>query len=554
MSADLPPGQRPAWLPPPPGVPAGRPRAAPPPELLEPPAKRPPRQPLPPAPQGDLMALLPAPLVEEPPALPVRPAAAPLPEPEALKRAALQAQGEQRLDEAIEYYRRYLAAAPADHAAWSNLGAALRRRAHFAAAVVAQRRALELQPDDATYWSNLGNALKDCDRHEEALAAQRRALELNPRSAGACHNYGIAAREAGRFGEALQAFEQAIRLAPQQDNFRWDRAVALLHLERWEEGWIAYDWRYRLGELPPRPAEVPRWLGEPFAGRTLLLHPEQGFGDTLFATRFLPQVKALGGEVLLLAKPPLCRLLQGLPGVDRVLLLASPLEKLPPFDYVASMMDLPRVFLPRPETAPPMPRLQPPAEARARADAWLAPLAGRFTVGVVWSGSVTFKNNRRRSAGAERFLPLAEVPGVSLVSLQKGPREADLARAGGVAMLDLGRQLEDFAETAAAIERLDLVIMTDSSVAHLCGALGRPVWNLLNRVPYWLYGSGAEATPWYPTMRLFRQPADGDWDSVFAQVKQALAEAVALKQAGRWPPQPSAATATASSGAAPRLS
>ncbi len=556
---ERPPGRQPAaparpdWLPPPPDPPASAAPPAAPPSATPRPATPRPAGPRPPPPSAAPVPLLQEPLILDPlpagPPVAAPPAAAPPPSSGSRREAALAAQTAGRLEEAVGLYRQHLERQPADDIAWSSLGVALRRLGRFPASAVAQRRAAELKPSEGTYWSNYGNALKDCDRLDEAVAAHRHAVGLNDRQASWWHNLGVALREAALFQESLEAFERAIRLAPQQDSYRWDRAVMLLHLGRWEEGWIAYEWRYRLGELPERSKEVPRWLGEPFAGKRLLLHPEQGFGDTLFAARYLPQVKARGGEVVLLAKPALLRLLQGVPGADQVL----PLEggTAPSFDYTASLMDLMRVFLPRPETAPPPVRLTIPPAAQDKARRWLAPLEGRFKVGVVWSGSVTFKNNRRRATAVERFLPLGEIPGVSLVSLQKGPRERDLEESGAAGvMLDLGRRVEDFAETAAVIAALDLVVMTDSSVAHLCGSLGTPVWNLLNFVPYWLYGEAAERTPWYPSMRLYRQPALGDWDSVFARVQADLEEAVLAKAEGRWPPAPSPQE-TASSDTAP---
>jgi hypothetical protein len=254
------------------------------------------------------------------------------------------------------------------------------------------------------------------------------------------------------------------------------------------------------------------------------------------------------------------RLFEGVEGIDEVVPIEKRAET--PCDFHASLMDLPRIFNARPDSAPMPPKLNIPEDAHAKAAALLEPAGDRFTVGVVWSGSVTFKNNRRRAVDVDRFLGLAEVPGVQLVSLQKGPRENELDGPGIAPLfIDAGRKVQDFAETAAVIEALDLVVMTDSSVAHLCGTLGQPVWNLLNSVPYWLYGDHGERPGWYPSMRLFRQPTVGAWDSVFALVKSELARAVELKKAGRWPPpllslvaQPRDLTATPFSSPIARLS
>ncbi len=437
------------------------------------------------------------------------------------------------LEATVKSYRRYLLAQPNDHAIWSNLGAALRSLDLFEASIAAQHRALELQPKSAGYWSNLGNVLKDLDRVNESVAAHDKAVKLDPRNPSWIHHRAVAKREAGMFKEALADFDVAIRLAPKELSYRWDRAVVLLHMEDFEEGWMGYEWRYRLDQAPPKRARVPRWLGENFKGKRLVIHPEQGFGDTILSTRFLPLVKARGGEVMLLAKQPLIRLFTGIDGLDRVV----PIEdQAPPMHYACSLLDLPRILGITDKTMPPLPRFNIPPDARAKARTILGPAGDRFKVGVIWSGSVTFKNNRKRSSTAERFMEFGEIHGIEMVSLQKGPREHELDTTGAASvMLDAGRQVNDFAETAAVIEELDLVIMTDSSVAHLCGCLRKPIWNLLNFVPYWMYGWETEDTYWYPSMKLIRQPKANDWDSVFDRVKRDLPLAIQAKKEGRWP-------------------
>jgi len=451
----------------------------------------------------------------------------------ALRNRSLSLHRQGDLEETVKHYRRYLTVNPQDHAIWSNLGAALRSLNKFEASIAAQHRALELQPKSAGYWSNLGNVLKDLDRVEESVAAHDKAVKLDPRNPSWIHHRAVAKREAGMFKESLEDFDLAIRLAPKEYSYRWDRAVVLLHLEDFEEGWMGYEWRYRLDQSPPKRARVPRWLGEDFKGKRLVIHPEQGFGDTILSTRFLPLVKQRGGEVMLLTKPPLVRLFQALEGVDRVVPIDDPSPKM---DYACSLLDLPRVLEITNKNMPPLPRLNVPQSAREKARTILAPAKDRFKVAVIWSGSVTFKNNRKRSSTAERFLEFGEIHGVQMVSLQKGPREdeVDSSGANGV-MIDAGRRVNDFAESAAVIEELDLMIMTDSSVAHLCGCLGKPIWNLLNYVPYWMYGWESEDTYWYPSMKLIRQPKANDWDSVFERVKTDLKEAVEAKKNGLWP-------------------
>ena len=430
-----------------------------------------------------------------------------------------------QLDEAIIQYQRYLFYRPRDVSIWNNLGVALRKKELFGAAVACYQRALELSPKDPGLLGNLGNVLKDLDRIDEAVAAHSLALEQRPGDFSLHQNFGITFREAARYADALEQFDICLEMDPDNDKVRWDRALALLHLGRFEEGWRDYEARWKIGELPARPYEVPKWQGEDINGKTILLYPEQGFGDTILATRFLPLVKAKGAQVWVECKPPLRRLFAELEGVDR---LVGPGEVEDGFDVHTSLMSLLGILKADPKRLPALPRLAVPQAARDKMAPLLHAARDRFKIGVVWSGSVTFKGNRKRSVTPDRFIELAAIPGVQLFSLQKGARESDLQSSGaGAVMIDIGSRVEDFAETAAVLQGLDLIIMTDSSVAHLAGSLGRPVWDLLNYSTYWLYGGDGEDTPWYPSFRLFRQPKPGDWDSVFATVKQELVKTVA---------------------------
>jgi Flp pilus assembly protein TadD len=452
----------------------------------------------------------------------------------ALRAQAVRLHQSGKTAEAIPLYRRYLLARPRDAGIWCNLGVAMRERKAFAVAETCYRRALEIAPDDPAALGNLGNVLKDMDRLEEALACHRRVLAANPEDDRARHNYAVALREAARLEEAAAELDTLVARRPDNATYRWDRALVLLHLGRSAEGWRDYEARRETGEVRPRGYPQPEWSGEPLAGKTLYVYPEQGFGDTLMAARFLPQIAAQGATVVLECKPPLRRLQEGVPGVAR---LVAPDERFDAFDLHCTLMSVPRL-VGADVTAPGAPvTLTVPEAARAKVAPLIAPGGDRFKVGVVWSGSVTFKGNAKRAVTVEHFLPLATVPGVQLYSLQKGPREGDLAASGADAvMIDIGSRVDDFAETAAAVEMLDLVIMTDSSVAHLCGSLGRPIWNLLPFHPYWIYPVDSDRTPWYPSMRLFRQRTAGDWAEVFARARAALAEAAAAKAEGLWPP------------------
>ncbi len=450
--------------------------------------------------------------------------------------AALHRQG--RIDLAITAYRKILQMAP-DHAGvWGNLGVALRTRGDFPAAIIAYKRALEISPGDPGITGNLGNALKDIDRIEEALDAHRSAAAALPDDFNIRYNYGIALREAAQYEDALAELDAAIALKPGAPQPQWDRAIALLHLGRFSEGWAAYEARWKTGDLPARPVEVPRWQGETFEGKRLLVFAEQGFGDSILTSRFIPLIKERTGEgpdagrVILECKAPLQDLFTDIEGIDR---MVEPGEAADDYDLEVPIMSLPGIFEASDDRLPPPAKLHIPDYARQKAKSLLRQ-DERFKVGIVWSGSVTFKGNRKRAVGVENFLPFAEVPGVDLYALQKGPRSGDLEAAGaGAVVTAIGEQLDSFAETAAVIKALDLVVMTDSSVAHLAGSLACPIWNLLNKATYWLYQGEGETTPWYPSMRLFRQEEAGAWDPVFERVKDELSVAVAAKRAGSWP-------------------
>jgi Flp pilus assembly protein TadD len=433
-----------------------------------------------------------------------------------------------KYDEAIAIYRRLTVMAPQHGASWTNLGVLWRIKKKPELAVVCHRRALAIDAAQAGAWSNLGNALKDLERFDEALAAHRRAVELEDNRALHWHNYGVTLREADQVEEAVRALDRAVQLEPDHVDAHWDRGLCNLALGRYAEAWPDYAWRWRLNEMksvnvPP----APLWDGSPLDGRSLLLHAEQGFGDTIMALRYLPKLAGLGGRIVLNVQPEILRLIGKPPNVD--LVVPRP-QTPPPTDLRLPLMDLVGLYTPSPEAIPdPLPLVIPPG-AGAKALGVLGHFRKSFKVGIIWSGSVTFRNNHRRAVDIKRFLPFAEIPGVQLFSLQKGPPyDTFKVLDPSPVVVDLGSHFQDFADTAALLRQLDLVIMTDSSVAHLAGSLGVPVWNLLNFQSYWIYAeaTGAQTTPWYGSMRLFRQPRPSDWDRVFKQAHEALETRVA---------------------------
>ncbi|MEC9434102.1 MAG: glycosyltransferase family 9 protein [Pseudomonadota bacterium] len=444
-----------------------------------------------------------------------------------LRARAVEAHRAGRLDEAFPLYRAHLALAPNDAHAWTNLGALLRRQGRHEAAALCQRRAHALAPDDLAILGNLGNALHDADALDEALEARLKLVALRPDQAEGHAMLAATLRSLGRGREAAAAAEAGLGRFPGDGELRVQRALSLLSVHDWAAGFEAFSARWETGEIIRAACPVPEWRGEDPAGRRILVLPEQGFGDALLMTRFLPLLAARGAEVLLAAKPPLMRLFEGLDGVSRLMTTG---EAWPDADLSAHMMDLPRWLGLPAEGPPPSPPLNIPDDARARAARRVKPFAGRLRVGVCWSGSVTYRANFKRSFGPERFLPLAGVPEVQLFSLYKGPLlEAFRADAASALIVDAAGDDRDFADAAATILEMDLVITMDTAVAHLAGALGKPVWNLLAFSPFWLYGPEGARTDWHPSMRLIRQRRPGDWDGVFAEVADRLG-----REAARW--------------------
>lgn len=438
-----------------------------------------------------------------------------------------------KVPEATECYRQLLREKPDEMSAWLNLGTIMRQAENFESALACAHRAMELAPGNPSCMTNYGNCLVDLDREEEALAMHAEAVRTKPGDVRLHNNYAIALRDFNRFEEAMKQFDIACELAPDNTNIAWDRAITYLHLCDFKKGWEAFEIRWKHKDLPERKFNVPRWRGEDLKGKTILVHEEQGFGDTILCTRYLPRVVARGGRVIFECKKPLHRLFSAIPGIAKI---AEPHKCGEEFDYHVPMMSLPGIFETDLSNIPPVAPMFIPDAPPPAAKKLLDLHKDRFRVGIVWSGSPTFARNRKRAVGIERFLPFADIPGVQLYGLQKGHGQKEIAATGADPLIiDLGPHVDDFADTAAAVRELDLVLMTDSSVAHLASSIGKPVWNLLCYFPYWLYLHEREDSPWYPAMRLLRQTKAGEWDSLFKRAHAELEKAVALKKAGKWP-------------------
>lgn len=403
---------------------------------------------------------------------------------------------------------------------YNNLGVALRALGKREASAACYQRSLCLKPDHAGAYTNLGNVLRELGRLEVAAASHRRAVELDPTSADAHYNLGLTFRDLGETGEALKSFDKTLELRPDHPACHWDQALSLLQEGDLVNGFAGYEWRWRLDTNPPREFTQPRWDGSDLKGKTILLHQEQGFGDMIHFARYIPILKAMGGNIVVEVHPELSRLFSTIDGVGQVVNRGADLPK---FDVYLPMMSLAHVLGTALDTVPAdVPYLKAP-DGHARH--LPANLGGKKKVGIAWAGRQTHKNDANRSVSFSHFVELMGVADTVLYSLQFGPSSKDIAENGCEALImNLGSKMQDFADTAAVITELDLVITVDTSIAHLAGALGKPVWMALPFPGDWRWMLKREDSPWYPTARLFRQPKPGDWASVFENIRQALAE------------------------------
>lgn len=402
--------------------------------------------------------------------------------------------------------------------AFCNLGSALRELGRREEAETALKRALALRPDLPEAHNTLGCVLREMGQLAEAQASLGRALALRPDFAEAHNNLGNALKEAGQYAAALAAYGRALALRPDYAEARWNLAVSQLLTGAETEGWPAFEGRWNHPETAPRRLDGPLWDGRPLPG-TLLVHCEQGLGDSIQFARLLPLAAARVGRLVLAVQPPLVELLRGLPGIE----VTTP-EALPAFDAYAALLSLPGLLGARLANRPA--GLADLAADPAKVADWrrfLAEKAGtRLTVGLVWAGNPKHHNDRNRSIKASMLEPVLETPGVAFFSLQIG-RLGELGRLRTRAV-DLGPRLKDFSDTAAALTALDLCITVDTSVAHLAGALGRPAWVLLPFDPDWRWGVSGASNSWCPSLRLFRQAGPGDWGPVLDEVAAALRE------------------------------
>jgi tetratricopeptide (TPR) repeat protein len=426
-----------------------------------------------------------------------------------------------RGDEASACFRRALAIQPDLAPAHNNLGKVLNELGRPQEAIECFREGLRLDPDYAIAYNGLGVALDATGQRDQAMAAYQRAVAIKPDYADAHNNIGQLLAERGETAEALERFDRAGRLQPDLPSVRNNRGMILLARGDFARGWPEYEARLQLPGAPRRPPGS-AWQGERLDGRTILIYAEQGLGDLLQFIRYAPLVKARGGRVVVRCGGRLIRILSTCAGIDE---LVSDDDPWPPYDVHAALLSLPGIFCTDAGSIPAdVPYLSTTTEL---VDAWRQRLSsdGRLLVGISWQGSPTYRGDYRRSIPLAEFAPLAAHRDVRLLSLQKGFGIEQLADAP-FEVEDIGSQLDNgeanLLEAAAVIKNVDLVVTCDTALAHLAGALAAPVWVALSRAADWRWQLDRRDTPWYPTMRLYRQQVLGRWRDAFGSMADDL--------------------------------
>lgn len=428
-----------------------------------------------------------------------------------------------RYVEAIRSAERAISIQPANPIAHNSLGSALRLSGHPREAMAEYEEAIRLNPNYAEAHCNLGNALRELNRTDEAIACFQKSISLQPGSPEVLNNLAGAFEEQGKTDEAIATYGESIQAKPDFYLAHQNLGILLLREQRFAEGWEEFEWRLHDPELVGvlSGIDLPHWDGSPLNGKRILIVTEQGFGDTFQFLRYLPQVLERGGQVVFRCQPELRGVLKNIAGVDEWSWRTDPPPKC---DCVVPLLSLPRLLKVNASTMPSAGSYIPvDPESSARWKDKLGARKARLRVGLAWSGRAEFANNQRRSISLAELSPLAEFSEIEFFSLQKGPAAEQLA-SSPIQLRDEMPAISDFAETAGLMDQLDLIITVDTSVAHLAGAIGKKVFLLLHHVPDWRWFEGRDDSPWYPSMRLFRQDKLGEWGEPVQKLVVALRE------------------------------
>lgn len=424
------------------------------------------------------------------------------------------------LAEAGLLYARYLKLVPDDAGAWSNLGVLRRVSGQHSLSLRAQSRAVALAPNDVGFRNNYANILSDTGQYEASIQERKWALEREPENLNHMAMIGRCYRGMGQYQDAIDYLTGVIRKYPDDVELQMQLAFSQLGLGDYKAAFETYKIRWKAGELKPRDLPFPEWAGEPLKGKTILVMPEQGFGDAVLFARFIPVLKEMGATVHCIVERPLASLFEKLEGADWV---GQGISTATNYDFWINMMDLAGLHFDKTDEVPAPTKLTVSQTSKERAARITKPYPNVLKVGVVWTGSVTYKGNAFRSFSHTDFLPLTDIQGVQLFSLYKGPLlEPYFADGSSAFIVDTGSDESGFSDTAATMQAMDLVITSDTATAHIAGSLGVPTWTVLHWDPFWVWTHKGAETKWYPKMRLFRQNTPLFWTDVMQEVKDAL--------------------------------
>jgi tetratricopeptide (TPR) repeat protein len=427
----------------------------------------------------------------------------------------------QQIDEAILSYQKAIQLNPTLEDAYNNIGVCLKEKGLLDEAILYYQKALQLNPKFSGAYNNLGVVYNEKQQYNNAIFCYQKAFQIDPNSAETYNNLGCVLQDRGDFDNALINFKKALQLDPQNADAHLNLSFLLLLSGNFNRGWKEFSWRLKRKDSQRYDFSQPLWDGANIDGLTILLHTEQGLGDTLQFIRYAPFIAQNGAKVIVACQREVCALLRTVEGIEQVIERG---EDLPDFNVYCPLLSLPLLLNATLESIPakvPYVRID-----SLLVQKWRNKVQhdhSKIKVGLVWAGRPEHKDDRNRSCRLEFFSPLAELSNISFYSLQKGVASEQAKNPPkGMKFLDYTEEIRDFSDTAALMENLDLTLSVDTSVVHLAGALGKSVWTLIPFSPDWRWMLNREDSPWYPTMRLFRQPSLGDWESMIARVKDEL--------------------------------
>jgi Tfp pilus assembly protein PilF len=385
--------------------------------------------------------------------------------------------------------------------------------------------ALQSDNNNSDIYFNLGFVYTEKGHHDEAIKYYKKALQINPDNSDVCNNIGMALLEKGKPKESLNYFQKTLEMNPALVDAHANMSLAFLLLGNFEQGWKEYEWRLKSRDYVGRTFSRPLWDGSDISGKIILIHTEQGLGDAIQFIRYIPFVVEHEATIIVECQKELVTLFQNITGIKQVVARGKPLLH---FDFHCPLLSLPLIHGTTLETIPvDIPYITANASSIQEWKNKVNNNSSKLTIGLVWAGSPTLKRSHLKECPLKMFFPLTHNEDITFYSLQKG-KAAEQANSppDGMNLIDNTDEFHDFLDTAAFIENLDLVISIDTAVAHLAGAMGKPVWTLLPFVPDWRWMLNRKDSPWYPTMRLFRQPSPGDWKSVINNVRKELEKVI----------------------------